>query len=70
MRSRVVNLVYGDNGAAGNVQGDLGELMVLLQKVPRAYLRIIRKRVADARRAVGARTREDDAKGTSDDRAT
>jgi hypothetical protein len=49
LRSRVVNLVYGDNGASDRVRGDLGELMVLLQKVPRAYLRIIRKRVADAR---------------------
>jgi hypothetical protein len=42
-------LVYGDNGSEGRVRSDLGELMVLLQKVPRAYLRIIRKRVADAR---------------------
>jgi hypothetical protein len=49
LRSRVVNLVYGDNGSEGRVRSDLGELMVLLQKVPRAYLRIIRKRVADAR---------------------
>ncbi|MET0551513.1 MAG: hypothetical protein ABW221_00650, partial [Vicinamibacteria bacterium] len=49
LRSRVVNLVYGDNGPEGRVRSDLGELMVLLQKVPRAYLRIIRKRVADAR---------------------
>ena len=53
LRSRVVNLVYGDNGATDRVRGDLGELMVLLQKVPRAYLRIIRKRVADARALVG-----------------
>lgn len=53
LRSRVVNLVYGDNGASDRVRGDLGELMVLLQKVPRAYLRIIRKRVADARALVG-----------------
>jgi hypothetical protein len=49
VRSRVVNLVYGDNGAAGNLKGSLGELLVLLQKVPRAYLRIIRRRVAEAR---------------------
>lgn len=54
LRSRVVNLVYGDNGASDRVRGDLGELMVLLQKVPRAYLRIIRKRVADARQLEGA----------------
>lgn len=49
VRSRVVNIVYGDNGAAGNVRGSLGELMVLLQKVPKAYLRIIRRRIAEAR---------------------
>jgi hypothetical protein len=53
LRSRVVNLVYGDNGASDRVRSDLGELMVLLQKVPRAYLRIIRKRVADARALEG-----------------
>ena len=29
----------------------LGELLVLLQRVPRAYLRIIRRRVAEARKA-------------------
>ena len=51
VRGRVVNLVYGDSGAAGNVKANLGELMVLLQKVPKAYLRIIRKRVAEAREA-------------------
>lgn len=49
VRSRVVNLVYGDNGAAGNLKGSLGELMVQLQKVPRAYLRIIRRRIAEAK---------------------
>jgi hypothetical protein len=53
VRGRVVNLVYGDSGAAGNVKANLGELMVLLQKVPKAYLRIIRKRVAEAREATG-----------------
>jgi hypothetical protein len=53
LRSRVVNLVYGDNGASDRVRSDLGELMVVLQKVPRAYLRIIRKRVADARALTG-----------------
>jgi hypothetical protein len=56
LRSRVVNLVYGDNGASDRVRSDLGELMVLLQKVPRAYLRIIRKRVADARALPGGET--------------
>ena len=51
LRGRVVNLIYGDNGAGGQVKPDLGELMVQLQKVPRAYLRIIRKRLAEAREA-------------------
>ncbi len=44
----MVNLIYGDNGAGGQVKPDLGELIVLVQKVPRAYLRIIRKRLAEA----------------------
>jgi len=52
VKGRVVNLVYADNGAAGNVKPALGELLVLLQRVPRAYLRIIRRRVAEARKAV------------------
>ena len=52
VKGRVVNLVYADNGAAGNVKPSLGELLVRLQKVPRAYLRIIRRRVAAARKAV------------------
>jgi hypothetical protein len=49
VKGRVVNLIYGDNGAGGQVKPDLGELMVQLQKVPRAYLRIIRKRLAESR---------------------
>jgi hypothetical protein len=53
VRGRVVNLIYGDNGAAGQVKPDLGELIVLVQKVPRAYLRIIRRRVAETRKAAG-----------------
>jgi MshEN domain len=52
VKGRVVNLVYADNGASGNLKPSLGELLVLLQKVPRAYLRIIRRRVAEARKAV------------------
>jgi len=51
LRSRVVNLVYGDNGGTGNVKANMGGLMVKVQKVPRAYLRIIRQRVADTRKA-------------------
>jgi hypothetical protein len=54
VKGRVVNLVYGDSGASGNLRADLGGLMVLLQKVPRAYLRIIRKRIAEARKATEA----------------
>ena len=52
VKGRVVNLVYADNGSTGNVKPSLGELLVLLQGVPRAYLRIIRRRVVEARRAV------------------
>ena len=49
----MVNLIYGDAGPAGNVKASLGDLMMLLQKVPRAYLRIIRRRVAETRKATG-----------------
>jgi hypothetical protein len=59
VRGRVVNLLYGDNGPTGNVKANLGNLMVQLQKVPRAYLRIIRKRVADTRRAAAEDAAED-----------
>jgi hypothetical protein len=52
VRGRVVNLVYGDNGAAGNVRADVGELLVIVQQVARAYLRIIRRRVAETRRTL------------------
>ncbi|HWX24342.1 MAG TPA: hypothetical protein VN083_04840 [Vicinamibacteria bacterium] len=54
VKGRVVNLVYGDSGASGNVKASMGDLMVLIQKVSRAYLRIIRRRVAEARKAAGA----------------
>jgi hypothetical protein len=53
VRGRVVNLVYGDAGPSGNVKADMGELLVLLQKVPKAYLRIIRRRIAETRKATG-----------------
>ncbi len=53
VRGRVVNLVYGDDGAGQNVKTDLGELLALLQKAPKAYLRIIRKRIAETRKAAG-----------------
>jgi hypothetical protein len=54
VKGRVVNLIYGDNGASGHVKADLGELIVLVQKVPRAYLRIIRLRVAETRASAGS----------------
>ena len=53
VKGRVVNLIYGDNGATGNVKASLGDLMILLQKVPRAYLRIIRRRIAETKRVAG-----------------
>ncbi|MBI3932892.1 MAG: hypothetical protein HY317_05705 [Acidobacteria bacterium] len=53
VKGRVVNLVYGDAGATGNVKANLGDLMVDVQKVPRAYLRIIRRRIAETRKAAG-----------------
>jgi hypothetical protein len=61
VRGRIVNLVYGDSGAGGNVRPSLGELLVLLQKVPKAYLRIIRARVAETRRE-GASSPEEEEK--------
>jgi hypothetical protein len=57
VRGRVVNLVYGDGGPGGNVRGEIGELLALVQKAPRAYLRIIRRRIADARESDEANTR-------------
>jgi hypothetical protein len=54
IKGRVVNLLYGDAGAGGNVRGDLGELMALIQKVPRAYMRIIRRRIAETRKEAAA----------------
>jgi hypothetical protein len=50
VKGRVVNLVFGDSGALGNVKASMGDLLVLTQKVSRAYLRIIRKRVAETRK--------------------
>ncbi len=51
LRGRVVNLVYGDSGPTGNVKANMGQLLVMLQKVPRAYLRIIRRRIAETKQA-------------------
>jgi Type II secretion system (T2SS), protein E, N-terminal domain len=68
VRGRVVNLVYGDNGPTGNVKADLGDLLVRLQHVPRAYLRIIRRRIAETRRETGSPGGE--AAGPGDNDAT
>lgn len=59
LKGRVVNLIYGDNGAGGQVKPNLGELMIQLQKVPRAYLRIIRKRLAEAREVAAQHDNEE-----------
>lgn len=56
----MVSLVYGDKGATGNVKAEFGGLLVRLQKVPRAYLRIIRKRVAETRKATGGEPGEEE----------
>jgi hypothetical protein len=50
VKGRVVNLVFGDSGASGNVKPTMGDLLVLIQKVSRAYMRIIRRRVAETRK--------------------
>jgi hypothetical protein len=50
VRGRVVNLVWGDSGSRGAGRADVGQLLAFMQKVPRAYLRIIRARVAEAAR--------------------
>jgi hypothetical protein len=54
LKGRVVNLMWGDSGAAGAARGDLGQLLAHMQKIPRAYLRIIRTRIAEARRETRA----------------
>ena len=56
MRGRVVNLLWGDSGAAGAARGDLGQLLAHMQKIPRAYLRIIRARLAEVRKPAEAET--------------
>jgi hypothetical protein len=50
IRGRAVNLIWGDNGARGAGRANLGELMAHMQKIPRAYLRIISARVAEAKK--------------------
>jgi hypothetical protein len=56
LKTRVVNLIWGDSGTTGAARGDLGQLLAHMQKIPRAYLRIIRSRVAEARREAGTAT--------------
>jgi hypothetical protein len=64
LRGRVVNLLWGDSGTTGAARGDLGQLLAHMQKIPRAYLRIIRARVAESRKdwtapaAISRETRE------------
>jgi hypothetical protein len=53
VRGRVVNLMWGDSGSTGAARGDLGQLLAFMQKIPRAYLRIIRARVAESRKQPG-----------------
>ena len=49
LRGRVVNLIYGDSGSGRNVKTDMGSLLLVLQRVPDAYLRIIKERVGATR---------------------
>jgi hypothetical protein len=56
LKTRVVNLMWGDSGTAGAARGDLGQLLAHMQKIPRAYLRIIRARIAESRRESGKPT--------------
>jgi Type II secretion system (T2SS), protein E, N-terminal domain len=60
VKGRAINLIYGDSGPAGNVKANLGDLIVLVQKVSRAYLRVIRLRIAETRRALGTAKGEDE----------
>ncbi len=55
VRGRVVNLIWGDSGATGAGRADLGQLIAYIQKIPRAYLRIIRARIAESKRERQAR---------------
>jgi len=64
LRGRVVNLVWGDSGSAGAARGDLGQLLAHMQKIPRAYLRIIRARIAETRKQAGP---EPGAKGSEEE---
>ena len=62
VRSRVVNLVYGDNGAADRVRGDLGELMVAAAegaaRLPADHPQARRRRAEAVGRGTGRRRKE------------
>jgi hypothetical protein len=58
LKGRVVNLMWGDSGQTGAARGDLGQLLAHMQKIPRAYLRIIRSRIAEAQREAQAASTE------------
>jgi len=54
VRGRMVNLMWGDSGSAGAARGELGQLLADMQKIPRAYLRIIRATIAESRKETEA----------------
>jgi hypothetical protein len=58
LKGRVVNLMWGDSGTVGAARGDLGQLVAHMQKIPRAYLRIIRARIAESRREMSKPSQE------------
>ena len=55
LKGRVVNLIWGDSGARGAARAGLGQLLAHMQKIPRAYLRIIRTRMAEAKKETETR---------------
>lgn len=55
VKGRVVNLIWGDSGARGAGRADIGQLMAHMVKIPRAYTRIIRARVAEAKKEAAER---------------
>ena len=64
---RVVNLIWGDSGARGAARGGLGQLLAHMQKIPRAYLRIIRARMAEAKKEAEARAGRETKEGEKQD---
>ena len=55
VKGRAVNLIWGDSGGRGAGRADIGELMGHMLKIPRAYTRIIRARVAEAKKEAAER---------------